>query len=661
MQYAPGVLLGLFDLRFAAALDLFLQPFRLVAQFLRLLMRFLGQAALLFGDLAVVFRAGDDVLEADLVAGEVLAGLLDEKVRQAQLAGNFKGVGLARHADGEAVGGPERLHVELHGGVFHPRRGEGEGLELAVMRGGQRGHLHRKQMFENGHGQRRALGGVGARAQFVKQRQRLGRHRLQNGDDVGHVRGKGGERLLDGLLVADVGEHLVEHGQLAAVGGGDLQAGLRHQRKQPHGLQRHRLAAGVGAGDDQRGELAAHPQRGGHDLFRVDERMAGAHEVDAALLVDLRRRGTHLAGEGGAGKDHVQICQHLDVVAVEVGVRGHAVGELAEDAVDLLPLLERPLLDLVAGLHDRRRLNEQRRAAAGLIVHQPRHVLPAVGAHGDDVAPVAHGDDGVLQVLLQGRGTDDGVEPVAHAVVEGAQAAADVVEFRTGAVGHFVLGEDGVEDLLFQGPVRGQFRGDGGERARVLAVADQRVAHRARRAQALGDGQKRLHRERGADFGKLQVFGYVAEISHRRAAVVGVGGERLLRLLLQAAHFIYVARGAQRPRRGLARLGHGHGGQPFEYLGIFQYAQVSFLHRFHSPEVVRMFILPRRVTPRRGKNARWSSACRQRAQGPHPRRRGRRGRRRRSPWPARPRAGAAPSPSRRRGVRTWAAASAARC
>ena len=75
MQYAPGVLLGLFDLRFAAALDLFLQSFRFVAQFLRLLMRFLGQAALLFGDLAVVLRPGDDVLEADLVAGEVLAGL----------------------------------------------------------------------------------------------------------------------------------------------------------------------------------------------------------------------------------------------------------------------------------------------------------------------------------------------------------------------------------------------------------------------------------------------------------------------------------------------------------------------------------------------------------------------------------------------------------
>ena len=40
------------------------------------------------------------------------------------------------------------------------------------------------------------------------------------------------ERLLDALLVADVGEDAAEDGQRAAVVGGDVQPGLRHQRQQ---------------------------------------------------------------------------------------------------------------------------------------------------------------------------------------------------------------------------------------------------------------------------------------------------------------------------------------------------------------------------------------------------------------------------------------------
>ena len=216
-------------------------------------------------------------------------------------------------------------------------------------------------------------------------------------------------------------------------------------------------------------------------------------------------------------------------------------------------------------------------------MYQPRHELAAVRAHGDDVAAVAHGDDGVLQILLHGRGTDDGVEPLAHLVVQGAQAAADIVQLRAGAVGHFLLGEDGVEDFLLQRAVCGQLGSDLRKRARVLAVAYQRAAHRARCAQPFGDGQKRLHRKRRTDLGKLQIFRYVAEIGHRRAAVVGVGGQGFLRFPLQTAHLGKIARGPQRPCRRLARLGHGQPRQPVQYFRIFQYAQVSFLHRHSTP------------------------------------------------------------------------------
>src|ERR1022692_4208218 len=68
--------------------------------------------------------------------------------------------------------------------------------------------------------------------------------------DVGDMRREGREVLLDGLVVADVGEDRVENWQLGTVGG-DRDAALRHQRQQANGLQPYRLAAGVRAGDDE--------------------------------------------------------------------------------------------------------------------------------------------------------------------------------------------------------------------------------------------------------------------------------------------------------------------------------------------------------------------------------------------------------------------------
>ena len=68
-----------------------------------------------------------------------------------------------------------------------------------------------------------------------------------------HVGAEGGERLLDALLVADVGVDGGEDGQAAALVGGDGQAGLGHQAEQADGLEGDGLAAGVGPGDEQDG------------------------------------------------------------------------------------------------------------------------------------------------------------------------------------------------------------------------------------------------------------------------------------------------------------------------------------------------------------------------------------------------------------------------
>ena len=229
---------------------------------------------------------------------------------------------------------------------------------------------------------------------------------------------------------------------------GDLQARLRHQRQQAHGLERDGFAARVGAGDDERLEFFAQPQVVGYDGCRIDQRMARAQQTDAAFPVQLGRNRVHFAPQARLGEDGVQLGEQGDVVGDQRRVRRYAAGKLRQNALDFALLFGHPLLEVVANFHHGHGLDKQRGAAAGLIVHQSGHKLPAFRAHGNDIAPVAHGDDGILQIFLQAGIADISVEPLAHFVVERADVAANVVQFRRGAVGDFVFRKDGVINLF---------------------------------------------------------------------------------------------------------------------------------------------------------------------------------------------------------------------
>ena len=118
------------------------------------------------------------------------------------------------------VGGREGHGVELHVGVLQARMGVGEGLHFTVM-GGHHGRdttLH--QAGKDGLGEGGTLQGVGAGAQLIEQHQAIGRHGLEDLDDVAHVRAEGGERLLDALLIADIREHALEDREGGALSSG---------------------------------------------------------------------------------------------------------------------------------------------------------------------------------------------------------------------------------------------------------------------------------------------------------------------------------------------------------------------------------------------------------------------------------------------------------
>ena len=63
---------------------------------------------------------------------------------------------------------------------------------------------------------------------------------------------EGGQALLDALLIADVHKEFIKDADLAALIRRDEEAALRHCAKQTCRFQRDSLAAGVGAGDDER-------------------------------------------------------------------------------------------------------------------------------------------------------------------------------------------------------------------------------------------------------------------------------------------------------------------------------------------------------------------------------------------------------------------------
>lgn len=126
-----------------------------------------------------------------------------------------------------------------------------------------------RQLAQHGHPECRALSRVGAGAHLIKEHEALGarvarRPRvLQDAPDARDVRGEGRERLDDTLVIADIGHDALKEGELrraelcVARLAEDAQPRARHQRSEPERLEHHRLAAGVGAGDDDRTHLRA--------------------------------------------------------------------------------------------------------------------------------------------------------------------------------------------------------------------------------------------------------------------------------------------------------------------------------------------------------------------------------------------------------------------
>ena len=183
---------------------------------------------------------------------KMLLGRLNDPLRDAKLFADEEGVGFARHAHAELIGRAQRLQIKLAAGVDDSLCLESEHLQLCVVSGRHQKHAAAAQFFDDRNRQRRALCRVGTCTQLVQKHQRAGHGKLEDAGDLLHMTREGRQTLLDALLIADVHKKFIKDTDLTALIRRDEEAALCHCTKQTCRFQCDSLAAGVGAGNDER-------------------------------------------------------------------------------------------------------------------------------------------------------------------------------------------------------------------------------------------------------------------------------------------------------------------------------------------------------------------------------------------------------------------------
>ena len=372
--------------------------------------RSLGGSHFVFQLLPGAFQLAYHVLKAGIFGGNHALGFVNDLLRQPQPPADGKGIAAPRHADEQPVGGGKGRHIKFAAAVFHAGGLQGVHLHLGVMGGGRQPYPPLPQRRNDGNRQRRTLGGVGAGTQFVGQHQAVVVGNFQDLNDFYNVRRKGGKALLDALLIADIRQHMGKDSRTAAACHRQHHAAGRHQRQKPQRFECNRFTAGIRPGDDQRIKAIAQPDIHRHHLILLDQRVPCLAKFNDAVLVELRHRRLHFIGQTAFGEQKIQLQKRLKARPGGIRHLPDALAEFLQNTVDLQLLLVLQQPDLIIGIHHRHRLDKDRRAAGGGIVHQTLDLIFTFDFDRHHKPPVPHGDDRLLQRLGILRRPDDAVQ-----------------------------------------------------------------------------------------------------------------------------------------------------------------------------------------------------------------------------------------------------------
>ena len=128
----------------------------------------------------------------------------------------------------EDVGGLERGFVKAHGAVEDGPGVCSKDLEGKQV-GGRKSYCAQvSEVLKDGHAEGTPFLGIGGSAELIKEDKGIGGCVLDHAFDAGNVGGERAEALLDGLLVSDVGEDLIEDGE-SRLGSWYRECCVRHQ------------------------------------------------------------------------------------------------------------------------------------------------------------------------------------------------------------------------------------------------------------------------------------------------------------------------------------------------------------------------------------------------------------------------------------------------
>jgi len=220
------------------------------------------------------------------------------------------------------------------------------------------------------------------------------------------------------LIVADVGVHPWAARQ-AGLRGRHGHTTLRQDNSQPDHLQDHRLAAGVGPGDDHRAGVGAQVEVERHRFRRV--LLEGVEGVDVVRQAQHRgdhqrvartvkrqlpvgKNGPHGIGEVGETCLRLPRIELADTVLGPrqcIGGSAYVTGEVGEQALDLMLLGTIRLHQRVLLVERLQRLDVDGLPRRGGVVHHAGECAASPGAHRNDVTAAALRHQAVAQHAIE--------------------------------------------------------------------------------------------------------------------------------------------------------------------------------------------------------------------------------------------------------------------
>ena len=208
--------------------------------------------------------------------------------------------------------------------------------------------------------------------------------------------GECGEVLLDALGVADVRQHTVKDGDLAALCCRNQHATHCHEGEQTGSFQGNGFTAGVRTGNDESAALAAQREADGDGFLVGNQGVTCLFQDEYAVIGQIRRKGVHLLRQTCLCEIEVQLGAGF-VIANDGVCPGAAVrAKLLNDALDLLRLLNLQQTDVVVCFDHSDRLNEEGLPGSGGVMYQTGNLAPMLGTHRQNKPPVTQGDTAVL-------------------------------------------------------------------------------------------------------------------------------------------------------------------------------------------------------------------------------------------------------------------------